>query len=68
MENEKLIAAEAEIKALHEDLACLQKQLRQVEAENKRYIGAIERLEKDIENYKGQVRAFEFVVSQRKGE
>lgn len=68
MENEKLIAAEAEIKALHEDLSCLQKQLMKLEAENKAYVRAIEELGREIENYKGQVRAFEFVVSHGKGE
>lgn len=68
MENEKLIAAEAEIKELHNDLACLQKQLMQAEAENKRLVATIEGYERELEHYKGQVRAFEFVVSHRKGE
>ena len=68
MENEKFKAIEAENKALCEDLACLQKQLMQVEAENKRLVVTIEEYERELAHYKGQVRAFEFVVCHRKGE
>lgn len=68
MENEQLKAIEAENEALREDLDCLQRQLMQVEAENKRFVVTIEGYERELEHYKGQVRAFEFVVCHRKGE